>query len=203
MEKLLFITGLLFLFASCGEQNSSPSNAQMLDLTGFSIQELAGGYQNVLRKGTDGKMVEEGVLKDGKRNGAWVVYHDRRPLPKSVANFVDDQYSGVYLEYSATGQLELICRYNANQLTGQFTKYKNTRVLEEGTYVDGQIDGKHLKYYPNKDVVQQETNYKLGQLHGASKCYNEEGQLIMEYEYKDGEKISGGVVEPTGGENEQ
>ena len=197
MKNLFILLSSIFFLFSCGGASSPTSNVQSLDLTGFNLTDLPNGSQQVIRADPQGKVEEEGVIKNGKRNGTWVTYQDRRPLPKSIANFVDDQYSGVYMEFSNTGQLELICRYKANQLEGKFTKIKNTRVMETGIYINGLIDGQYFKYYPNKDIVQQETNYKMGKLHGPSKYYNEEGELIMEYEYKDGEKVSGGVTEPS------
>ncbi len=197
MKNLFLLTSFMLFLISCGGNGaSSPnSNVQSIDLTGFVVTDLPGGYQRVVKSNAEGKILEEGVLKNGKRNGTWVVYQDRKPTPKSIANFIDDQYSGVYMEFANTSQLELICSYKANQLDGKFIRLKNTRILEEGTYIDGQIDGNYKKFYPNKDVVQQENNYKMGKLHGKSNYYNEAGQLIMEYDYKDGEKISGGMVD--------
>lgn len=196
--KNLLILFTFVVFASCGSSNEqgASSDVQSIDLTGFNIVDLPNGYQHVIKSKPDGKVIEEGMLKNGKRNGTWIVYNDKRPLPKSVANFVDDVFTGPYMEYSSTGQLELVARYKNNQLNGKFIRVKNTRLLEEGFYIDGQIDGNYKKFYPNKDVLQQENGYKVGVLHGTTKYYNEEGQVVMEYEYKDGEKISGGMVTP-------
>ncbi|MEO1262718.1 MAG: hypothetical protein AAFZ15_28180 [Bacteroidota bacterium] len=196
MEKILIFFSLLFCLSACGDQTSSSTpNTQSIDLSGFTVTDLDNGYQHVMKSDPNGKVLEEGTIKNGKRNGTWVIYNDRRPLPRSVANFVDDVYSGAYMEYSNTGQLELVCRYKNNQLHGRFIRVKNTRLLEEGNYVNGKIDGNYIKYYPNKDIAQQEVNYKMDKLHGASKYFNEEGELIMEYEYRDGEKVSGGLIE--------
>ena len=202
MKNMVLLSSFLFLLFSCGDGNTDVSSSfpgagvQSIDLTGFDVTDLPGGYQQVVRKDANGKITEEGIVRDGKRNGTWVIYNDRRPLAKSVANFVDDQYSGTYLEFSNTGQLELICHYRANKLHGKFIKVKNTRKLEEGYYEEGELDGIYKKYYPNKETLQQEVSYKMGKLHGPSKYYNEEGQLVMEYEYKNGKKISGGLVDP-------
>ena len=201
MKNLFLLTSFMLFLISCGGNgvSSSGSKVQSVDLTGFNVTELPNGHQRVVKKNADGKVLEEGVLKNSKRNGAWVVYQAKKPTPKTIANFVDDQYSGVYMEFSSTSQLELICNYKANQLDGEFIRLKNTRLLEKGTYINGQIDGNYKKYYPNKEVVQQENNYKMGKLHGQSNYYNEAGQLIMSYEYKDGEKVSGGAVDVSKG----
>ncbi len=196
MKNVILLFSLCVLVFSCEENGAAPAaEVQSVDLTGFEITELPNGFQRVYRNDITGKSIEEGVMKNGKRNGTWVVYQDKRPVPKSIANFIDDEYSGVYMEFSSTGQLELICNYRASQLHGKFVRIKNTRLLEEGYYVDGQIDGAYKKFYPNKDILQQEIYYTNGQLDGASNYFNEEGEIVMKYEYKDGEKVSGGMVE--------
>lgn len=200
MNRILILLIFIASFSACDNNSSTDSNVQPIDLVGFEVQELPGGFQRVTKNDVNGKTLEEGVMKNGMRNGTWVIYQEKKPMPTKIANFIDDKYSGVFMEFSNTGQLELICHYKENLLHGKFTRIKNTRLLEEGSYVDGEIDGVFRKYYPNKSTMQQETNYKLGKLHGSSKYFNEEGQVIMEYEYKDGEKVSGGAVEPTDSE---
>lgn len=198
MKIFYLLLGITCLLTSCaGDQdNSEPvqSSVQAINLGEFQLTEQPGGYQRAVKYGPDGKILEEGMLKNGKRNGTWIVYHANKPYPASVSNFVEDEYSGPYLQYSNVGQLELLCHYTANQLDGEFIKYKNARILEEGSYKNGQYDGLYKRYYPNKEIVQQEANYKNGQLDGKSSYYSEEGALMMEYEYKDGEKIGGGIV---------
>ena len=50
------------------------------------------------------------------------------------------------------------------------------------------------KYFDNKDIIQQEVNYKDDAIDGIFRYYNEEGQVVLEYEYKNGEKIGGGEI---------
>ena len=49
---------------------------------------------------------------------------------------------------------------------------------------------------PQTGRLQKEINYKMGVQDGYFRYYNESGQINMEYLYKDGEKISGGIVDP-------
>jgi antitoxin component YwqK of YwqJK toxin-antitoxin module len=61
--------------------------------------------------------------------------------------------------------------------------------------VDGLLDGNYKKYYDGTDKVQQEMNYKNNKLDGDVIYYNEQGIATMKYIYKNGEKVSGGLVE--------
>jgi len=91
--------------------------------------------------------------------------------------------------------LELSCSYTNNQLDGYFSKFERSKLLEEGTYNNGQYHGSYTKYFMGKDVPQQKLEYQNGQLHGKAQYFNEAGDLLMEYEYKNGEKIGGGIVD--------
>lgn len=167
-----------------------------INIEEYETSDLPGGYQKVVKRNVKGKVLEEGVLKNGKRNGMWIVYNAKKPFPKTITNFIDDQYSGNHIEFSNTGQFELVCTYNNNQLDGHYAKYKNIRIIEEGNYKNGQLDGPYRLYYQNKDILREQVNYKNGKLDGETTYYNEEGQVIMRYIYKNGERISGGRVEP-------
>ncbi len=201
MKKLYILMGVVLLMQACGgsstgnENSSSAPSVGAVNMEGLELIDLPGGYQRAIRKNESGKITEEGVLRNGKRNGTWIVYHTDKPVPASVANFIDDQYSGPYLQYTPTGQLELACSYKANQLDGSFSKFKKNVLTEEGSYLNGQYHGSYTKYYPNKRYPQQVVEYYNGQLHGLAKYFNEAGDLIMEYEYNHGEKVKGGIVE--------
>ena len=57
----------------------------------------------------------------------------------------------------------------------------------------GKIDGLYKEFH-NNGKIQKEVSYKDGVQDGPFRQYNDDEKLIMQYEYKGGEKISGGVV---------
>lgn len=204
MRHILFFIVVSFFLSACGGggSTSTPANSSApvkgVDLNGLELIEVPGGFQKAIRKNDKGKIVEEGMLKDGKRNGIWAVFNVDRGYPSSVANFVDDKYSGPYFKYNPAGQLELYCSYKDNKLDGYFSKYERSKLIEEGYYQDGQYHGSYTKYFTGKDVPQQKFEYRNGQLHGNAQYFNEQGDLLMEYQYENGEKVSGGVVQNNG-----
>jgi antitoxin component YwqK of YwqJK toxin-antitoxin module len=200
MKNLMILIGMVLIIQACGgsaENNATAAapTVEGVNTEGMELIDVSGGYQRAIRKNAEGKILEEGMLRNGKRNGTWVVYNLEKGFPSSVANFVDDMYSGPYLKYNNFGQLELSCGYTDNQLDGYFVKFERTKKLEEGYYKNGQYEGEYTKYFTGKDVPQQQLQYKNGQLHGKAKYFNEAGELLMEYEYKNGEKVSGGIVQ--------
>ncbi|MFQ5446730.1 MAG: toxin-antitoxin system YwqK family antitoxin, partial [Saprospiraceae bacterium] len=99
------------------------------------------------------------------------------------------------MEFSRQGQIILLCNYENNQLEGKFARYRLGRTTEEGAYKNGKLHGNYKKYYDGKSIVQQEANYTDGELDGKTLFYNEKGDIIVEYTYKMGQKIEGGIVE--------
>ncbi|MEL7159304.1 MAG: hypothetical protein AAFN92_00990, partial [Bacteroidota bacterium] len=72
------------------------------------------------------------------------------------------------------------------------------RPEQTATYVDGQLDGALATFDYRNNKIKQEVTYKNGVLDGPMRYFNEEGEVTLQYLYKDGEKISGGIVEPEG-----
>lgn len=199
MKNLFFLLGTMLLLQACGggsgNAGTNATNANGISKEGLELKELGNGYQMATKMAGD-KIKEQGVMRNGKRNGTWVIYNTEKGTPMSIANFIDDAYSGPYFKYNNYGQLELACTYVNNELDGYFVKYERAKKSEEGYYANGKEDGLHTKYYIGKDnKPQQALNYKDGKLHGSAKYFNEQGELIMEYTYENGEKISGGIVE--------
>ena len=83
-----------------------------------------------------------------------------------------------------------------NEYDGLAMTYKFSRPVTEANYNMGQLDGISRTYNELNGKLQTETEYKDGKQHGMHKVYNEEGQVVMEYVYENGEKVSGGIVEP-------
>ena len=197
MKKIAFLFGALLAMYACGNSGStSPIAVPPLDLSAFQVRDIPGSsLQKAERFNENGRVMEEGILHNGKRNGAWIVYNETKDIPAKVFSFVDDVYHGPYLEYNKFGQLEMMCSYSNNVLDGQFVRYSSSRKIETGYYKSGQLDGVYRKYFDKKDAMQQEITYKDGKMHGKMRYFNEAGDVVMEYEYNNGEKVSGGIVE--------
>jgi hypothetical protein len=203
MKKVAFLFSAMLVMYACGNSSSTSAEAQPpIDLTGFQVEDIPGtGLQKAERFGEIGKVLEEGILQNGKRNGSWVVYNETKDLPAKISSFVNDVYHGPHFEYNKFGQLELMCSYSNNVLDGQFVRYGSSRKIESGYYKNGQLDGVYRKYFDKKDAVQQEIEYKQGKMHGKMRYFNEAGDVVMEYEYNNGEKVSGGIVQATATSN--
>ena len=191
--KLVLTTFVITLLLSC-QPTSTPSPGG--DLAGYTLESIPGSDFERAYKIEGKRIVEEGQVWNGKKNGTWVTYHNNpRNFPKVVITYVDGKRSGPYMEFNPFGQFLMVAHYQDDQLNGRMAKYDFTRIKEEIHYKDGEMDGLYTLYYDNSDQVQRTAEFKDGKENGWIRYYNEEGKLTMEYEYRNGEKISGGIVD--------
>ena len=134
-------------------------------------------------------------MLNGKKVGAWLTYHPGGEYPAKLITYVNGNYHGPYYEYNDRGQITLKAHYRNNKLDGDWASYSFGRPKKKAQYNDGQLDGQYLEYDLRSGKLQKEINYKDGKQHGMFRFYDPEGNIMMEYEYKDGEKVDGGVVE--------
>ena len=108
---------------------------------------------------------EQGSIKNGKKDGLWVYYHDNGKLWKS-GTFKDGKEDGPWVHYEEDGQL-----------------------LMKGTYKDGKENGPWFSYHDNGQLWWKRT-YKDGESDGPYVFYHENGQLWQNGTFKDGVKVN-------------
>ena len=189
---IFLVLSLSFLACSNKGSNNAAGN---LDLTGFEQTTIKeSNALKVVKKDQSAKILEEGFISNGQRNGSWIVYHPDVDRIKSITNYVDGQLNGFHMEFTNRGQIEFKGSYLNNEYNGLVAKYKFGRPLEEYQYKDGKLHGTFNKY-TDRGKVQQAGGYKDGKQHGLLQYFDDEGNITLQYEYNDGEKISGGIVE--------
>ncbi|WP_367390215.1 toxin-antitoxin system YwqK family antitoxin [Lewinella sp. LCG006] len=199
MRTFFSLVLALALLWSC-ENNASPGPAAATEASSISI----GNYEITPIPGTsasmaklltpDGKIMEAGPMINGKKNGTWAYYSAEGSFPVKVISFVEDLYTGVYMEFNERGQAELMATYKNNKLDGPWGKYRFGREEMTANYKDGELDGVLREYDYRDGKLKKEASYKAGQLDGLVRDYDPEGNIMVEYMYRNGEKISGGVV---------
>ena len=183
---------MLILFACNGSSGASAN------MEGYNSEKIKGtNVTKATKQDATGNVLEAGYIAKGKRNGIWMTYYDGSHVGKvkSIASYSDGILNGPYYELSNRGQIEKEVNYANNKYDGKFIVYKYGRIMQEADYVDNKLNGVFKEYY-NGGGIQKEINYQDGKQHGQMKYFNENGDVTVEYEYKNGEKISGGMVEP-------
>ena len=194
MKYTFYLLCLSFSLLSCGKKQISVPGG--MDLSAFELKNVDGSTSSyAIKQDESSNILEEGMITDGLQNGTWVTYHtgDDANKIKVVTNYVNGQMNGPYMEFNNRGQIEKRSTYLNSQIHGLYSEYKFGRPLKAFMYQEGILNG-ISKEYSDRGKLAKETAYKNGKLHGTIRQYDEEGSIILEYEYKDGEKISGGIV---------
>jgi antitoxin component YwqK of YwqJK toxin-antitoxin module len=160
-------------------------------------QETSGKIEVIENYNDQKELIEKGFLKDGKKVGAWTTFHTGKDAGRihTIKNYIDDKVYGTSLTFSNRGQLTHEANYVNDVLNGRSAKYQWGVTIEEMEYKDGLLTGEYKQYYQNNRKLQKLAHYKEGKLHGKYEYYSEDGKKVMDYLYKDGEKVSGDMIE--------
>ena len=112
----------------------------------------------------DGKtIVAEGDYVEGERHGNWVIH---------------------------TGIERSEGRYRNGEKHGRWrtTSIRDRRLVFEGSFVDGLPHGRHVYYQENGKILE-EGSYSMGRLNGVWRKYDEKGQLFVTITYRDDDEI--------------
>ena len=205
MKLIVYLLPLLLLY-SCGDEpdsqgqaatapdqpsSSTTDNAEAND---YELERVPGAdYQMAFRYDKEGELAEEGLMLDGQKVGTWVAYHPGGDFPAKMVTYVNGNYHGPYFEYNERGQVKLKAHYRNNLLDGDWASYRFGRPIKKAHYKNGELDGLYLEYDMKSGKLQKEISYKAGQQHGIFRFYDLSGNIIAEYEYENGEKVSGGM----------
>jgi len=188
---------LLFFLAFAGIMACSPAGekAAETDLTGFETSNVKGtSVTYAVKKGADGKIIQEGYIRNGKKDGQWISYDASKGTVSVIESYIDGNLNGYTFKVSSRGYLDEQMGFANNELNGLYAQYKYGRLKSEANYKDGKLDGISREYYDN-GKLQQETEFKGGVQNGIYNYYSDDGFLRMSYTYKDGKKVEGGIVD--------
>lgn len=198
MKYFITIASIL-LFTACNQADNavseSPANENTEANDPFTYESIEGtDVQKVTLKNRDGKIREQGFMLNGKRTGMWIVFERSDVFPQKIISYQNDMYNGPYYEFTERGQMTMKANYVNNKLDGYFARYKFSKEVVTANYINGKLNGEYREFDERKNFLTKIENYKDDQLHGKVEYYNEDGIVIMEYEYKNGKKLSGGMT---------
>lgn len=192
MKKFILLSLLLSFLYACGGGSSGP--APSANLAGFVTESISGSDAELaIKKDGTGNLLEEGVIRGGTKDGIYMTYHPDNRI-KTLGSYVGGKLNGIYMELSNREQIDYKAHYLNDQLHGKSVRYKFGRPTQEITYNKGVIDGPFVEY-SDRGKMTKKGSFKNGKQHGTLQFFDDEENLIMEYEYENGEKVSGGIIE--------
>ncbi len=106
-------------------------------------------------------------------------------MVKSITSYVSGKKEGVLVEFNENGQLLRRCNYHNDLRDGEYKEYNYSTVKEERFYKNGKLEGTVKIFYADGKLME-EGLYKNGVRDGLSKWFDQQGNMTIEYEYKDG-----------------
>lgn len=196
MIRYLFLAASIFILSACSDGSTGGAEAEQFESAGYITEDIPGtSYQRVTKVSNMNTLQEEGLTRNGLREGTWVIYHPGGEFPEKLISYAQGMYNGPYLEFNDRGQMSLRATYKNNVLDGPWGKYRFGRAEKQAHYKNGELDGTVKEFDGQTGKLIKEVNYKGGLQHGMLRFFNEEGEVTLEYEYKNGEKVGGGIVE--------
>ena len=155
-------------------------------LTGFSS---GGSLQHATKLDNENRIIEEGLMFGGLKDGAWISYDYKfqRDNIASVINYKDGVKHGPYHVYENSQLKERGTNYQG-QKDGVIKMYNRGKLVDEMNYRDGALNGMVKRFYED-GTLKEEGNFVDGKRDGNHKWYDLEGNVIIEYVYKNGEKV--------------
>jgi hypothetical protein len=152
----------------------------------------------------NGKIAEEGILDNNRKQGIWSIYNDYGAILK-LQSFDKAILMGPSITFNGDGMVRAKENYFNNQLEGLQRYYTNGNHLYfETYYADGKKEGTEKKYFPN-GKLQEVASYSNDLRSGTTTLYYDNGSKMIETNYKagvlDGETIvyyNNGIISETG-----
>lgn len=178
--------------ASGTQQGTAPSAK---DLSKYEIAEMPGtNLRRAVLRNEAGKVIEQGFVdENGLQTGEWLAFYAQNSLPYKLITYKAGVQNGLYIFFNEIGQVTLLATYKDNKLDGYWVKYRFGRPEEEAEYKDGKMHGVHRQYFVREGWLQFTTEYKDGVKDGMYRAYNKDGQVTLEYEFRNGQQVSGGM----------
>lgn len=188
----ILLGSCIFLLASACKPSAPKAGSD--DLAGFELTDIPGTtIKTAKRKDPSGQVVVEGFVDADKKTGQWIEYNNEGDVI-SINNYINGLLEGPALKLSYRGQIDQRSSYHLNLLDGPWIQYKFGKVVETRGYKNGKLDG-YVKLFDNNTYkLRQETEYKDGLQDGYFRYYDDDGNISVEYQYKNGKKLSGGIV---------
>tara|TARA_B100001287_G_scaffold70393_1_gene58025 strand:+ start:29961 stop:30857 length:897 start_codon:yes stop_codon:yes gene_type:complete len=133
-------------------------------------------------------------LKEGNRNGYWIINgdlaNDENYVPVAKVEegmFIMGRRTGVWIKYYPKGNIKSKINYVNGKAQGKFvTYYENGQTEEKGNWESKVYKGDYTRYYENGKIAQKKSFNEKGKTEGKVTYYYPNGQEELVFETKNG-----------------
>lgn len=130
-----------------------------------------------------GNLIASGFYNQKNRDGEWRLYAEGGRLVK-IASYKMGIREGLQVIFNSNGDTAEVSTFVDNHRNGRWWKRVGKQGYITGTFVKGNLEGKLVEYAENGKMIR-EGYYHNGEKHGSYKYY-EEGVLTVDESWQDG-----------------
>ncbi len=192
MKYFTLLFTVTMILTSCQEN----ANDSVADLSKYQLQNIPGtDLKKAIFLDKDNEIVEEGYVLNGLKEGQWSHYNVSGEILLKLENYHKGKLIGHQLKLNARYEMESRTQFLNGLQQGYHAEFKRNRKKVEAYYKNGKRHGRMTQYHDYSDKILSEADYMDGKQHGIYKYYDKSGNVTLDYEYKNGEKVRGGIVE--------
>lgn len=134
-----------------------------------------------------GAIIEYGELVNEKKEGLWRTYFDNHII-YTLDEYHNGKKNGYSQMHASDGRLLKEENYADDVLNGPVRHFsRDSKIKSEETYVNGVVVGRHRIYYPDGALQEDGNTNDKGLRDGVNKWYYNNGKLLVEYIYTNGD----------------
>ena len=155
-----------------------------------------------------GQLSSKGKWKENGLDSIWTFYRENGEISKTIS-YERNLKNGNYTVYDSLNFIEFQGYYVNDTLQGPFKKFTGGKLIQEGAYLNGELNGMVKQLDPATGMIVSFVEYKNGtegevhdlnqtmngKRHGLWQWYDENGNLIRQELYENGE-ISSSELKP-------
>ncbi len=135
------------------------------------------------KKDTDGKLLYQGTFKNDQPVGEMKRFHPNGKL-KAVLIFVEGSELSDARLYDEGGNLIAQGKYIGQKKTGEWSYFKDAKIVSAENYLNGQKNGVSKRYYQTGELLE-ESNWKDDKLNGIYRSFFQDGKTFLECGYSE------------------
>ncbi|MFZ1359059.1 MAG: hypothetical protein WAS28_11230 [Saprospiraceae bacterium] len=193
MYRIGFITLCAFLFVSlfsCKKESAQDDGlSTTVNLSEYTVEDIPGSNRKMLTKmTTQGLLEEQGMVEGDKKVGTWAQFYAPNTKPKEIWTYENGKLNGLHYLLNNSGRVDMYESFLDGKLHGKRVTYKQGSPVEEMSYKNGQLDGIFRGFFPT-GKLQRIGNFVNGKQDGKYIVYDENKQIILQANYRNGEVI--------------
>lgn len=134
---------------------------------------------------TNGKTALKKKYSNNHLEDSCIIFNENPYYRSEQLFYKNGLREGVRILFHPNGKWKIIEHYVKDKLEGEYNRYdENGKLIEEGSFKNGQMSGQWIFYYANSTQIKEKVNFVNGQEWGYYESYYQNGKRKSDGYYK-------------------